>query len=100
MIDKENVREPSMWSIFIHSYRSQSSADGTTSGGATVLGFLSDGTIRLGGNTNPGIYSGEGTPEGVITARIGSTYHRTDGGAGTPFYVKESGIGNTGWVAK
>ena len=45
-------------------------------------------------------YSGEGTPEGAVTAPIGSTYHRTDGGALTSFYVKESGTGNTGWVAK
>lgn len=43
---------------------------------------------------------GSGSPEGVVTAGIGSTYRRTDGGAGTSFYVKESGTGNTGWVAK
>lgn len=44
--------------------------------------------------------TGSGTPEGVVTATIGSTYRRTDGGAGTSFYVKESGSGNTGWTAK
>lgn len=44
--------------------------------------------------------SGAGTPEGVVTAPVGSTYTRTDGGAGTTLYVKESGAGNTGWVAK
>lgn len=43
---------------------------------------------------------GSGSPEGVITAYVGSTYRRVDGGAGTTFYVKESGSGNTGWVAK
>lgn len=43
---------------------------------------------------------GSGTPEGSISANIGSTYRRTDGGAGTSFYVKESGSGNTGWVGK
>jgi hypothetical protein len=43
---------------------------------------------------------GSGTPEGAVTAAVGSTYRRTDGGAGTSFYVKESGAGNTGWVAK
>ncbi len=36
---------------------------------------------------------------GLMTS-IGSTYRRKDGGAGTSFYVKESGTGNTGWVAK
>jgi hypothetical protein len=44
--------------------------------------------------------AGLGTPEGSIAAGVGSTWHRTDGGAGTSFYVKETGTGNTGWVAK
>lgn len=44
--------------------------------------------------------SGTGSPEGVVTASVGSFYSRTDGGAGTSWYVKESGSGNTGWVAK
>jgi len=44
---------------------------------------------------------GTGSPNGAVTADIGSTFRRTDGGAGTSFYVKESGNGtNTGWVAK
>jgi hypothetical protein len=46
------------------------------------------------------IFSGTGSPEGVVTAGVGSTFHRTDGGAGTSFYVKESGAGNTGWQPK
>lgn len=43
---------------------------------------------------------GSGSPEGVVTAPVGCIYSRTDGGAGTSMYVKESGTGNTGWVAK
>ncbi len=43
--------------------------------------------------------AGSGSPEGVVTANIGSTYRRTNGGTGTTFYIKESGTGNTGWVA-
>lgn len=43
---------------------------------------------------------GYGSPETVITAPVGTTYHRLDGGAGTTLYVKESGTGNTGWVGK
>lgn len=39
-------------------------------------------------------------PEASVTAPPGSTYHRQSGGAGTSFYVKESGSGNTGWIAK
>jgi hypothetical protein len=47
------------------------------------------------------IYSGNGSPEGVIAAPVGSMYLRTNGGAGSTLYVKESGDGiNTGWVAK
>ena len=57
------------------------------------------GTIKV-NNTTSTINSGSGTPEGAVTATIGSTFSRTNGGAGTSFYVKESGTGNTGWIAK
>jgi len=46
------------------------------------------------------ISGGAGTPEGVVTAVVGSMYLRTDGGAGTTLYIKETGTGNTGWTAK
>jgi len=42
---------------------------------------------------------GTGSPEGVLTAIVGSFYSRTNGGTGTALYIKETGIGNTGWVA-
>lgn len=58
------------------------------------------GVIYLNDAKTLGIFTGSGSPESSISADIGSTYHRTDGGAGTSFYVKESGTGNTGWVAK
>ena len=41
-----------------------------------------------------------GSPEGVVSAPVGRVYTRSDGGAGTTLYVKESGTGNTGWVGK
>jgi hypothetical protein len=44
--------------------------------------------------------SGTGTPEGAVTAPVGSLYLRTDGGSATTLYVKESGTGNTGWIGK
>lgn len=44
--------------------------------------------------------AGSGSPESAVTAPVGSTFRRSDGGAGTSFYVKESGSGNTGWVGK
>jgi|688.fasta_scaffold00761_54 hypothetical protein len=43
---------------------------------------------------------GSGTPEGAVTASVGTLFLRTDGGANTTLYVKESGAGNTGWAAK
>ena len=46
------------------------------------------------------IVSGSGSPEGVVTAPVGSLYLRLDGGTSTTLYVKETGTGNTGWVAK
>jgi hypothetical protein len=55
--------------------------------------------IRTGDGT-PIWTSRSGSPEGYLTAVVGSMCTRTDGGAGTTLYVKESGTGNTGWVAK
>lgn len=43
---------------------------------------------------------GSGNPEGVITANMGTIFLNQYGGAGTTLYVKQSGTGNTGWVAK
>jgi hypothetical protein len=50
--------------------------------------------------STPWLRSGTGSPEGAVIAPIGTLYTRTDGGAGTTLYVKESGAGNTGWAAK
>lgn len=46
------------------------------------------------------MFSGTGSPEGVLTAPVGALYTRTDGGVNTTLYVKQSGTGNTGWAAK
>lgn len=51
-------------------------------------------------NAGPAIITGTGSPEGIVTAPVGSIYLRTNGAAGTTFHVKESGTGNTGWSAK
>lgn len=45
-------------------------------------------------------FVGTGTPEGNVKAPVGATFQRTDGGTTTTLYVKESGAGKTGWVAK
>lgn len=53
-----------------------------------------------GGSTVIWIKFGSGSPESVVTANVGSLYLRTDGGAGTTLYIKESGTGATGWIGK
>ena len=43
-------------------------------------------------------WRGSGTPEGVITAPIGSIFQRSDSAAESGLYVKESGTGSAGWL--
>jgi hypothetical protein len=79
----------------------RSSLDNTYDFGASSMRYA-NGYIRA---LRPGAgtviwTSGTGTPEGVVVAPVGSLFTRTDGGAGTTLYCKESGAGNTGWVAK
>jgi len=47
-----------------------------------------------------GLFNGAGSPEGSVTAAPGSLYCNNSGGANTTLYVKETGSGNTGWIAK
>lgn len=44
-----------------------------------------------------GWYGGTGSPEGSLTAAVGSMFSRQDSTIGDSFYVKTSGSGNTGW---
>lgn len=92
---------------------------GTTAGnevyGNHVSGNLTGGMVFNGGTSVTGIgrvlnnagyvapgdtIIGSGSPEGVVTAPIGTMYRRTDGSTSTTLYVKTSGTGNTGWTAK
>lgn len=69
----------------------------TNNGGTyTVLGFLEAATIEL--SNGQVILTGTGVP--AVAAPVGSLYLRTDGGAGSTLYIKESGTGTSGWVAK
>lgn len=82
-------------------------------GGNSAYGIICNGTytnaairinsgqyISLSGTSTHKVLSGTGTPESVVTASVGSLFLRRDGGASTCLYIKESGTGNTGWVAK
>lgn len=60
---------------------------------ASVPGFLFSGPMKV-QNTNAAIFAGTGAP--TVGASDGSIYLRTDGGAGTAFYVRENGA----WVLK
>ncbi len=64
---------------------------------AYAAGYGAAGTTLLASR----VLRGAGSPEGVVFAPLGATYERTDGGAGTSHYFKESaGTLSTGWVAK
>lgn len=67
-------------------------------GGSSKFKVDTNGKVTLG--NGPSISTGTGSPEGVVTAPIGSLYTRTDGVPGSTLYVKESGTGATGWTAK
>jgi hypothetical protein len=86
-----------------HNFQFRDAGTGTTTSRARltetsfdVLNGLRIGAIGVGGVL---IRSGAGSPEGVLTANIGSMYLRTDGGTGTTLYSKESGTGSVGWVS-
>jgi hypothetical protein len=81
---------------------------------ATSTVFADSGTAKLnyritsGSSTGvrngtwlPKFKTGAGTPEAVVTGYRGDMFLRSDGGAGTTLYIKESGDNtNTGWIAK
>lgn len=70
----------------------------------SVPGAVTAGTVVTGASlalaAGPTWTSGVGSPEGVVTAPVGSLYSNRSGGASTTLYVKTSGAGNTGWTAK
>lgn len=64
--------------------------------GVTGAGvFYVDGVTRIGGVAT--MQAGTGTPEGSISADLGSIYLRTNAAGGVNLYVKTNGAGNTGW---
>lgn len=85
---------------------SASTNDAWNANDGAVAEITADGDMIVYGGAfvhgDSGIYwwVSSGSPEGVLSAPVGSMYSRTDGGTNTTLYVKESGTGNTGWVAK
>ncbi len=78
----------------------------------TIYNGVDEKTFESRGDKNATVYGTEITfggvlilqrsssPEGAAVAPPGSLCVNTAGGAGTTLYVKESGVGNTGWVGK
>jgi hypothetical protein len=64
--------------------------------------FVVNGSVQATSFNNSGLTwtTGSGSPEGVVTAAVGSLYTNGGGSALTTLYVKTSGSGNTGWTAK
>ena len=74
----------------------------TVNGDTDAWGTIINDFLLVAHNTDGtllSVRSGSGSPEGVVTAGIGTLYKRTDGGYASTLYVKESGSGNTGWVS-
>jgi hypothetical protein len=67
-----------------------------------VLRPSGSGSVRISSDAEPtGVQSlvGRGTPLGVRAAPPGSDYRNLNGGVGTTFWLKQFGLGNSGWVA-
>lgn len=82
-----------------YNFRLSSTGNATLSNGNLALGTANK-ALEFSGNGSVIWRCGAGTPEGAVTAPVGSLFTRTDGGVNTTLYVKESGTGNTGWAAK
>lgn len=85
--------------LWVQAGASEFGADVTLTSADLVLGTAGKG-LNFSGNGGVLWRCGAGTPEGSVTAPVGSLFTRTDGGLLSTLYVKESGTGNTGWVAK
>jgi hypothetical protein len=81
------------WYFRANGYGTPTISFSCVNGVLTALNGLGIGATR--------IWNGAGSPEGIYPAPVGSLFLRTDGGAGTSLYVKESGGASAaGWVAK
>ena len=65
-----------------------------------AVDVLSQAVTDLQARALPPILTGTGSPENALAAPVGTLYIRSDGGANTTLYVKESGSDKSGWIAK
>ncbi len=65
-----------------------------------ALDVVSGAVQELQARELPPIMRGTGSPENAVSAPAGTLYVRLDAAANATLYVKESGTGNTGWIAK
>lgn len=72
----------------------------TRSTGKTTLGSVGATAGLELGASGPRVMSGTGSPEGVVTAPVGSTWIDTNATTGAIKWIKASGTGNTGWVVE
>lgn len=62
--------------------------------------YVDENSVKYYTTTTVFFTTGTGSPSGNISAPPGSLYTNINGGAGATLFVKESGTGNTGWIAK
>jgi hypothetical protein len=103
LTDNANLTYNSATALNIANTTSSTSA---TTGSLTIGNGTAATNVGIGGGnvtagaliTGANLRSGTGSPEGVVTAPVGTVFERTDGSTGTTLYIKETGAGNTGWV--
>ena len=88
--------------LYDNSEKLRTEAAGTTTFGTVNASSYNAGAGKFSISTDNTVVtwtSGSGSPEGAITANVGSIYSRTDSPSfGTPnLYSKSAGTGNTGW---
>lgn len=72
----------------------------TRATGKVTLGAVgATGGLELGAS-GPRVMSGTGSPEGVVSAPVGSQWTDTAATTGAIQWIKASGTGNTGWVVQ
>jgi hypothetical protein len=90
------TEQPSVWIEFqVRPHRFNGVAWSNT---ATYTAVDDEAASSSTASSGPRIYTGTGSPEGVVTAVVGSIYVQQVSSTATQTWVKATGTGNTGWV--